>query len=427
MIGVSSKAHHELRDRELFQVAIHSMSFYSATVITCRYITSPELTDSLDYEYDVEKAVELAVAKTVLDNPLLQVELYGDSTKNPGYVALKQLDLARHIEWTKPLSEDYDDVYNATLQVQMDKRFTNIASQPGWRISVLQNQAGNFLDIMFSWHHSFTDGMGAKIFHGQLLRNLCALDTVDKDSIPLKDHILTLPKTWDKESFPPKQEDLGRYKASLDYVAKILWHEVITPSTKDSAYLASWVPVSATPFATNFRRICLDDETLQRLVVASRENKTTLTGLFHGITLACLSSQLTENEARGFTSVTARNMRPSTPASAKWDPSKLISNIVSIVDHQFNRDVVAQIRKSDDAGVEKLIWSVSATVKGEIRKAVDLGLKNNNIGVMGVVGDWQDYHRSLVKSPGITRGSSPISVLSTDHRPRAVRRARAGK
>lgn len=350
-------------------------------------------------------AFDNAVARTILEHPMLQVGQIDEKSKRPSWVELDSIDLARHVEWIiVASSESFDAVFENTLKVQLDTKWSDIDSRPGFRVTVVRREQTTSMDVIFAWYHTHTDGMGARIFHETLLRKLNTPITED-ESLSLENRVLTLPGVTDR--FPPAQEKLAKYPVSPGYTITAAWKEFVT----GSANPATWAPVRQKPAMTAIRTFSLDDATLQRVLAACRGKGTTLTGLLNAVALMSFSERLEEGKAKSFSALTARNMRPCTPADKArypWlEPKGMVGNNIMVINHQFGLKEVARVRGTIQAvasgdrfeALAGTVWSVAARVRGEIRDSVAMGLKNNHVGLMGLVGDWRAFFKDKLGKP----------------------------
>ena len=131
----------------------------------------------------------------------------------------------------------------------------------------------------------------------------------------------------------------------------------------------------------------------------------------------------------GFASRTPYDLRhilPSNPPKFPWlKPKELMCNYVSVVDHEFNPQLVETIRSRIDAHgpdaalspqLMEIVWSVAARVRREIKERLDSGLHNDLIGIMKLVSDWRtqqkgEMHRTrylswLVTNLGVLDGKT---------------------
>ena len=346
-----------------------------------------------------------AVARTILDHPMLQVGQVDENSKRPVWVELDSIDLARHVEWIiVASSESFDTVLENTLQVQLDMKWSDIDSRPGFRVTVVRQEQMSSMDVIFTWFHTHTDGMGARILQETLLRKL-NMPMSDDESLALENRVLKLPGV--AERFPPAQERLVKYPVSPGYTITAAWKEFVT----GPANPATWTPVQQKPVTTAIRTFSLDNTMLQRVLATCRENGTTLTGFFNAAVLVSLSERLGEAKARSFSALTARNMRPCTPADKArypWlEPKGMVGNNVMVINHEFGVKEVARVRGAIQAAAEgdrfealaETVWSVAARVRGDIRDSVVMGLKNNHVGLMGLVGDWRAFFKDKLGKP----------------------------
>ena len=189
---------------------------------------------------------------------------------------------------------------------------------------------------------------------------------------------------------------------------------------------AVWAPVHVAPYKTQFRSFSLDAESLGRVLSRCRAHGTTLTGLFQALSFASLAAQLGAHEALAFESGTALSMRrflPSRPPSHPWvEPDKAIGNFVSMMSHVFGKNIVSRVRglahdgNPLDGELEKVIWEVAATVRGEIESKIKSGIRNDVVGLMRFVTDWRAQlretthklreHSWLVTNLGVLDGTA---------------------
>ncbi|KAH7007517.1 alcohol acetyltransferase-domain-containing protein [Ilyonectria destructans] len=401
-----------LRSLESYQTALYELDFYCGTSITCRYGIPGTLRNATHSE--LVDFMELAVADTVLQHPLLQVGLIHESSTCPAWVQLDHIDLSQHIEWkVVDSSERYNHTLKGMVEEQVDTKFSSPASRPSWRVVVLKNGGQHALDVMFVWHHSHSDGTGAKIFHSTLLQSLNNLK--EGSHQPLKNHLLKTTVT--AQNLPPPQDIVAPYSISPKFALSVAWKEMIP--LKLSSRHTSWGAIRTATRKTQLRRLSIDNATLQNILSACRAHNTTLTGLLHGITFISLAPQLPEKQLAAMIGETALNLRrfmaPNPPAYPALEPTKTIANYVGIMEHKFDKALVSRIRglgrqslsPSADSemrvALEDEIWRTSTVVRGEIQDKLDLGMKNDILGLMHRVKDWKAYVMGdQVKKPRVS-------------------------
>ncbi|KAH6994980.1 alcohol acetyltransferase-domain-containing protein [Ilyonectria destructans] len=394
---------------ECFQSALFTLDLYCGTSVICRYGIPENLRDRSLHEKLVE-FFENAVADTIIQHPLLQVGLTDRDTKRPAWIQLDHIDLSKQIEWRViDESEKHDAIFKKTLQEQLDTKYESPETRPSWRIIVSRLDA-ELLEVMFVWSHLITDGTGGKIFHETLFQSLNKVRDETSESICVN-HLVK--PTATPQNLPPPQDSICNFTISPVYAVFLLWNEfkpkMFTPTLAPHKLRA---PIHLTPTGTQSRRLCIDNVTLQNVLVACRAHKTTLTGLLHGICLVSLVSLLKDETPATLYSETPLNLRrfiPSGPPGyPEFEPSKTIGNYVSKMDHVHDQALVTKVRDLARGGsteseriaaLEDVMWSVSTTVREELQGKLDLNLKNELCGLMKLVGDYRDYFKGQMTKP----------------------------
>lgn len=394
---------------EGYQLAMHSLDQYRGTVVACRYclplsLVRPDALETLKTRfYD-------GLARVVLAQPHLYVGITGENSRTPAFVRLDRLDLRNHVNWRSLEDlEQFEPLYLESMQSQLDSRYDHLETQPGWRVIVLHKIGAEFLEVLYVWNHSHHDGMSGKIFHQHLLRNLNESFLQDeKPILKVSDGpggwILNLPDPTDR--LPPNPELLSSWPMTPSFFVKALWKEVKPLSIfGPSNTHAVWAPIKTSPFTTRFRSFTLDNGTVTKVVDACRSHHTTLTGLVQGLVLVSMISAL--KDMKGFASRTPYDLRHILPSkTSKYpclEPKESMCNYVSVVDHEFNAELVASLRSkmldqandaSLSADVMDFVWFVSARVRREIQARLDSGLRNDLIGIMKLCWDWRSQQQS---------------------------------
>ncbi|RGP80295.1 hypothetical protein FLONG3_1596 [Fusarium longipes] len=395
---------------ELYQSGMHYLDHYCSTIVTYRYTTPPSLAN-IDNQKQLAARFDKAVAQTVAQFPLLQVGLVGEGSKKPVWVTLDSIDLADHIIWyIRADSAGYEQEFEANLSYQLDAKFEHLETRPGWRLLLMRTETDNFVDVMFVWNHTNIDGMGAKTFHRTLLNNLAQPSLTS----PLITDSRVMTTSVSRDLFPQPQEKLAKHKVTMGFAASEIWHSFGPSAFASSTAKARWAPIQPAPYITRNKCIDIDAATLKHLLGLCRQHETTLTGLLHGIMLACLSVHLSEGKANAFnvaTSMDQRRFMTKDVRRAKYahlEPAISVQNCVSSVYHTFGREIVSDIRaqaRIDNwpaqpiPDLEPHIWRAAKMIRDDIQERVDLGLRNTVIGLMKLVTDWQDYHKSAIKKP----------------------------
>jgi hypothetical protein len=307
----SSKERVLIRNSEAYQLAMHTLDQYRATVVACRYFPPPILArpESLA---TLKARFRDALTRVVIAQPHLQVGITGENSKNPTFVRLDHLDLRYHLRWiTLEESSTLQQPYLEILQDQLDSRFENLSTRPGWRVVVLHQTGAESIEALYVWNHPHHDGVSGKIFHQNLLRHLSEAteqykEPIVKASEDSDEWILNLPDPT--ATLPPNPELLSSWPTSLGFMLRELWkglapERIFSPGNM----YARWAPIRASPYRTQFRNFTIGSPYVTKLVETCRQHHTTLTGLLQALCLASLSTALPD--AKGFASRTPYDLR----------------------------------------------------------------------------------------------------------------------
>jgi hypothetical protein len=379
-------------------------------ILACRYKLPTGLV-SQTTPHELFSIFEKAAARVVLKHPHLHVGLVAEDTARPSWVRLNTINLLDHIEW-RTVGKGEDDLGKAFVETsyeQLDTKFGNYQTTPGWKIKVLRQEGSDFIDALLVFNHTIIDGRSARIFHEDLLQVLQD-DTQTLEKGLLTDHILELPEDSTARLNPPA-EHLVHFPVDATALFYYLSQEVQTPADKypSRPTQAHWAPIIPTPFKTQFRTITVPRHVLAELTEACRQHKTTLTGLLHALIWVSLTPLLEPSKASAFEFLTAMDLRrflPAHPPSHPWfDPEKAMANYVTIANHVLDEDLVAQLRSklslgsaanTGVAGVQvpseelmNLVWTVAGKVRRELEAKLDQGLENDMNGFAQAVCDWR--------------------------------------
>ncbi|ESZ94753.1 hypothetical protein SBOR_4865 [Sclerotinia borealis F-4128] len=408
----NSKLLRKLGNNEAYQLAMYTLDQYRGTSVACRYTPPSHLTNS-EFRADLVRMVETAIADVVLQHPVLQVGIIDAESKNPTWVTLQRLDLHEHITWRfLNASDNFEEISKEVTASEIDGVFPELESRPGWRIVVLCQVGTNLLEINFTWNHPHADGMSGKIFQEDLYQRLNKPNRQeDKKQESIGSSIIMLPAA---PQLPPPIEEISKLPLNLSFIAKMAWEEFGPASlawTRTS--LARWAPFRMSPYQTQFRAFDIKNDSLSKILIACRREKSTLTSLLHGLAMVSLAAQLDEKIAPAFESGTTVDMRrfiPSNHPSYPWlIPKRTMGNYVTVMSHEFDKMLVSQICDqlwaADDQNPllpPKLllqVWKISARVRGDIEHKISTGLKNDPVGAMKFVGDWRQAMSDAAKRP----------------------------
>lgn len=411
---------------EKYQLAMYLLDQYRGTSVSGRYSIPTRLVDP-GSQNELVRVVERAIFDAVLKHGILQVAIADADSKSPTWVQLESLDLRQHVTWRfNDSAVNFDSVLNEVIADEVDAKYSELDRRPGWRIVVIRPEQTEFIEIIFTWNHPHCDGMSGKIFHASLLEALNTATRGNDTQESIRDaSAVRLPDSPPK--LPPPVEDICKLPLTLSYLLKTAWRGWGPTSLTARPTQAKWAPIPSrsSPFKTQVRAFTLEADALGNILFACRQHKTTLTGLLHALTLASLASRLGNEAAPAFAGGTKmdmrRHMRQSPPAYPWLQPDRTMGNYVTIMTHEFERDLVRRIRSllshragasTTSAAVERgekcaalstelgdLIWMAAARVRREIQRKLKLGLKNDMVGIMKFVGDWQQEMANAARRP----------------------------
>lgn len=141
--------------------ALYSMDLYLNVGMKCRY----SMPEGLDNDA-VMALFDQAIAKTVLDHPLMQVGLWEEDSSGPSYLRLDSIDLSKII-FFQELSEggvDYDNQLHKTYTQLIDTRLGDADVFPGWQIHIFRSKSADTVDVIFGLDIPWATAMQAKRF-----------------------------------------------------------------------------------------------------------------------------------------------------------------------------------------------------------------------------------------------------------------------
>ncbi|RWA07680.1 hypothetical protein EKO27_g7410 [Xylaria grammica] len=399
---------------EGYQTAMHTLDQYRGTIVACRYSLPRSLAPSHALK-TLQSKVCNAVAHIALAQPHLQTGIVGENSPAPAFVRLDRLDLSNHVYWI--LCQDSSDLekrYQESVETELDSRYSNLDTQPGWRVVILKAADAESIEVLYVWNHPHHDGMSGKIFHEQLLQSLHGEPVNGTEPPTPQFHpdstswILDLPDS--SALLPPPPEILTSFTISPPFFVKYLWKELKPYSLFPDTAHALWAPVHLTPFKTRLQTFVVNGDTVNKLVDVCHKYGTTITALFQALVLVSLAPLL--GDMKGFASRTPYNLRqilPSKPAKYPWvEPKDSMCNYVSVMEHEFDTSVVTQIRSqipdkstgiSLSPGLLDIVWSVAARIRGEIKARLDSGVRNDVLPIMRLVYDWRTQQESEARKP----------------------------
>ncbi|KAK8085547.1 hypothetical protein PG997_006818 [Apiospora hydei] len=412
---------------------MHSLGVYYGCGVTCRFAIPAALENGgAQSEEALREHFERAVALTVLDHPLLQVGLAGESTQAPAWVRLDRIDLHNHIQWQTVDVDDFGSSSSASnssmdaaledvIKVQHDTPYPDLETRPGWKMVVLRSPHLDYVEAFFGVNHANADGESAKIFHQTLLEKLNLLSLTssapnDLTSCLSPEGVLTLP-SMTASAFTPAHESLVNLSASVPWVLSSALKQIV-PAWMRSHPLQPlpWALQRAVPVRTALRLVHLDAAALRQVLDACRCHDTTLTGLLQGMAVTSLamrtrttSHDTTTKQKKKSTShplplvlgtpVSMRRYmrRPdaSFPSQHVPGPNWTMVNSVTYCFHKYHGRRLSSLYDlagvvpptTPSAAFEDALWEQAGHVRRQLEQKLAKGTRNDLTALMGYISD----------------------------------------
>ena len=391
----------------------HSLGFYRGVANTARYRTDtePQLLGSI---------IEAAVAQVVLKHPALCCGIINEDKRDSAFVRLESIDLSGCIKYHLPKpSQTEDDAIAEALSFQHGQTWSNIDSQPPWKIIVVPTKKwpetkGAGFDIIFAYHHALADGLSGVAFH----RSLLAALNNPSDKIRLMNHVLRVPRSLTLAAPLEKAID---FKIEWIFFLRTILATVL-PKWLFPGSPASWT--GAVPsmdhlknYKTNVRLLQIESNVLSGVLSACKAEKATLTGLLHGLILMSLAKRIPP--ASTFTTATPYSLRHLTGMS----PTDGMGNHVGSLKIQQPINTISDLRSvRDPAEVLKQIWTIARDFRASMSAEIASLPNDNLIGMIPYISDMHKMFISMVGRPRLTSYEiSNVGCLRVDGEPRKWR------
>lgn len=403
--------------------ATYTNGLYNGTSVACQY-ASP-LLGSRNYR-ELPQLFRSAVANTILEHPLCQVGIIEADEKKPSWVPLQTLDIAKLIEWhVVYCEEEYNYGRQAILKRQLDTKFSSVESQPGWRVAVIHQSQSKTLEVFFVFNHVNFDGQAGKIFHEGLLRHLNILSS---SGAPLPGGAYgpcIVPTNATESNIPPPVEAMAEFPLSPLYTISTLWRKYAPQCLRRKTPIPpghAWPRIiNPTLVRTCVKTVIVPRSTVDGALAACRaRNNITMTALLHTLTMISLARHLPESLMTGMQSVTTIDLRrhmsnplPVPSGHADLDPRRTMANIVGRLTHRFDHSMISMVRRYPrnssttekqqtlPPAFEEIMWSVAAKVRSEIQERLDMGLRDNELGMMKFADDFRGFVKATLNRPRV--------------------------
>ncbi len=340
---------------------------YSCAANTCRYVGPLQ-----ESRQAFATRMETALAQVITELGSLRIGIVGESTSAPYFVRIDSVDMSSHIWWKKA---DSEASLLRLLEDQHDQLWQDVDRRPAWAIIVVEGVADSAVDISFAVHHALCDGKSTAVFHTHLLS---ALNSPRLEVPGLQGHILGLSDR--RPVVAPSLKEMAKLDVSWSFFLWTLWTD-IAPSWLQPPPPWSGKTITMEPRHVNLRLVTIPQASVRRLLAACRAEGTTLTGLLHALTLASLSRRIPAAVATTFRGDTPISLLPFASAPPGLGLERVLSNLNSMVVHDFDTETVARFRAQEPPSDSSETWTVAHRVRAELKQHLDIAPKDDVVGV----------------------------------------------
>jgi hypothetical protein len=380
--------------RERFSTVRHNLGYYRCVANTATY--------SIDHTLDnLPTLLENALAKVILRHPPLCCGLINEDKNDPSFVRLESVDVSKCIIYRTLHSSSPEEYKQGLIEIfehQHQQLWPDLHCRPGWKLIFVQSKPlpaeRTVFDAMFAYHHAIADGLSGMVFHRSMMGALN-----DPATVTMEDSIIKIP---DSLILPPPLEDMVDFKVSWWYLLSTLWKEM-RPKWLSTDSSPPWTgaicsPINIQKYESHVKLITLSANDVTTILAACKKQKTTLTGLLHGLIVASLASRVPS--ATSFTSMTPFSPRYLSGISSTNDIAAQVCGHSS----RYNPEIISAIRASSNPSeIMDQIWKIARNFRAEMAAEMALMPNDNIIGMLPYI---KNLHNLLLSRIGKPRGDT---------------------
>ena len=325
------------------------------------------------FRRDIDNVVFGALGQVISQHPVLGITIFGEASKNPLWVRLKQIDLKNVVRFVKGETERE---ITSIIESAHQTGFGSLGDLPLWRVVVVYSSSEDVvhhLHIGFFSHHGMCDGVSGMAFHIAFLDALTNLSTAKKYP-----SIIDVPKL---DMLPPIEE-AHRLPLSIFFIlSQIL--KSIWPSRPDKL---RWTgqPICSEHNVTRLRTLFLPSDVVESLSNLCRQHNVTITSLLT-VTIARVLAETFPKYTR-FTNTTAMSFRRFTSTDRR-----AMVNYVSSFGHRFSSTATNDCIQCGG----EFNWDAVKVCHQEIKNAT-ASPKNQLVGLLKFLNDYEGWFRKKV-------------------------------
>lgn len=334
--------------------------------------------------HGVEGLIFAALRKVMDVHPVLGVSIVDESSLNPSWVRLAEIDLRKVTRFIKVDKQTTENEWSRNLQDAHQIPFENLDELPLWRVVVIEHitlsnepaDSTKTIDVGFFFHHGLCDGTSGVAFHMTFLDVLNTLAS-ETDSFQSVDPIVAPPKL----DLLPSIEEAHPLPLSLFFIASQV--KSLLPSRTDNL-LWTGPLIRATDNITHLRTLFLPAATVNGLLCRTKEHGVSLTSLLSVVISRVIATSYPEYQR--FTSSTAMSFRRFT-----GNDNRVMHVYVSSFTHHFS----STYKRGYLSCSGEFSWKTVKSVKREI-DAATASPKNHNVGLLKFLDDYGGFLKKKV-------------------------------
>jgi len=375
--------------RERFSTARHSLGYYRCVAITARYYQRDPSPD------DLIAAIETALAKVILRHPPLCCGIINEDKNDPAFVRLEFIDVLKCIDYRVlqfSTPEKYEKSLIEIIEHQHGQLWPDLHCRPGWKLIVVQDKkTRQGFDAVFAFHHAVADGLSGMVFHRSLIEALN-----DSAAVNMDNHILQIP---DSIKLLPPIEEMIHFKISWRYFLSTIWDQLLRPKWLFPDPSPPWAagicsPINVQNYRSRVKLVSIPENHVNTILGACREQKTTLTGLLHGLVVTSLASRVPD--AASFTAVTPFSTRSLSGISSTEEMAVQFGGHIS----KQTSDIISAVRASSDpAQITEQVWKIAKNYKVEMAAETAKLPNDNLVGMIPYVSSIHSMYLSKMGKP----------------------------
>ncbi|KZT25274.1 hypothetical protein NEOLEDRAFT_1242018 [Neolentinus lepideus HHB14362 ss-1] len=333
---------------ERYHVTRVALGLDTCVVVTARYVWTGG-------ESSLTSAVLYPALRNVIQSEgalCVRVAYSPSPFKKPRFFRLPSINLDKIVEYKDgPIS--LQDALEQETSHGFDFRSTE---KPLWRLTILPNNT-----VIFSYYHGIGDGMSGRAFHLSLLQALQTSIPQVKDGASEVEPVVEIPPQI-LMTLPIEKCT----KVSVSFKALLRQLNPVQPASGLTAWTGNPVvaAIPTTKRLKNYVRLLAFTPTeITALIVICRQNKCTLTGAFHAVSVRALSQVLSmpEFQKSGVTYDSVSVCIPMSLRSLTHVPE------TAVCDHVSSHIVTASLPASSISISDDVFWTEAAKVSDELR------------------------------------------------------------